>query len=308
MNNSFYDRYFSDNNSGFIYCQYNKITIINAKIFETNFCPKKNEEIESDNAQNENSSIYYITNTSNKKDKIININEEQKENIFHIEKKTRLNKLNKKLKKKGRKKKEFNTVIINNKNENNFHSKLNEDNIIQKIKVFFINSSMIFINNTYEDYQLKKGKKNERFLQKIKSEYANIINKEKNLEFLHLKMKDLFSSNLSGKCTKHNKDLNKHKIMKLYKKNEAKEVIKILDKTVEELLNNYVNGDYKDKGFYIELDMSKKLDINDIYDINKYIEKFIQVAKNFRRIFERKISRKKKLNIYLLYSKDILFS
>ena len=295
MNNSFCKFYFSDNNPESILYQHDKLPLNNTQIFETNFNSKNNEDIESDNKQKDNPSIYYITNTSNKKNNIININEKKNENIFKIEKKIRVNKLNKKLKKKGRKKRGFNTYILSNKNQNNCHSKLNDDNIIQKIKALFIKSSMVFINKVYEDYQLKNGKKKDRFLHKIKSEYTHIINKEKNLEFLNIKMKDLFSSDLSEKCTKHNKDLNKNKITKLYKKNEAKEVIIILDKTVEELLNNYVNGDYKDKGFFIELDMNKKLDFDEIDDINIYAEKFIKIAKNFRSIFESKTSRKKRI-------------
>ena len=291
MNTSFNKFYFSDNNPKLILCQHDNMPLIDTKIIETNFNSKNNEDIESDSEQNDNSSIYYISKENN----IMNINKKKNENIFKIEKKIRVNKLNKKLKKKGRKKLGFNTYILSNKNQNNFHSKLTEDNIIQKIKALFIKSSMIFINKEYEEFQLKNGKKKGGFLHKIKSEYTNIINKEKNLEFLNIKMKDLFSSDLSEKCTKHNKDLNKNKITKLYKKNEAKEVINILDKTVEELLNNYVNGDYKDKGFFIELDMNKKLDFNEIDDINKYAVKFITIAKNFRSIFESKTSRKKRI-------------
>ena len=86
----------------------------------------------------------------------------------------------------------------------------------------------------------------------------------------------------------------------VYLKNEAKEIISIMNKTVEELLNNYVNGDYKNEGYFIENELNKEKEKmknqgeNDIY-ISDYINKFINIARNFGKIFRNKISRRDKI-------------
>lgn len=199
-------------------------------------------------------------------------------------------------KKKGRKKRDNHKNIIVNK-DINYHSKLKEDNMIHKIKVFFIQSAMNFINKRYKDFEEKKGNKKAKLLSKIKTEYTKTIKKEPNLKFLKTKVKDLFASNLSEKCTKLNKDFNKLQIMELYQSKEAKDVIEIMEKTVEELLYNYVNGDYRNEGFYIEDDLDeekKKMIINEEEGIDDYTENLIETAKNLGNIFRSKISRRKK--------------
>ena len=70
-----------------------------------------------------------------------------------------------------------------------------------------------------------------------------------------------------------------------------------MEKTVEELLNNYINGDYEDDGFFIENDLDKerkKMINNKEEDVDDYTQKFLETAKNFRNIFRNKIPRRKK--------------
>ena len=166
------------------------------------------------------------------------------------------------------------------------------------MKVFFLKSSMKLINNRYKNYEIKKRKKLKKFLWKIKTNFTHTIKRETNLKFLQIKIKDLFSSELSDKCTKLNKEYNKQKIKELYKKGEPQEVIEILEKTVEQLLKSYINGDYENEGFYIENDLKKEKEkmINNGEDnIDDYIERFLETAKNFGNIFKKKIPRKTKL-------------
>ena len=160
---------------------------------------------------------------------------------------------------------------------------------------------MQLINDRYQNYVIKKGKKRKKikFLWKIKTNFTQTIKKEINLKFLKMKIKDLFSSDLSDKCTKLNKEYNKQKIKELYQKNQAQEVIEILDKTVEELLQSYINGDYENEGFYIENDLEKeqeKMINNEEENIDDYAKKFLETAKNFGNIFRKKIPRQKKNN------------
>ena len=71
-----------------------------------------------------------------------------------------------------------------------------------------------------------------------------------------------------------------------------------MEKTVEQLLKAYINGDYENEGFYIENDLKKEKEkmINNGEDnIDDYIERFLETAKNFGNIFKKKIPRKTKL-------------
>lgn len=193
---------------------------------------------------------------------------------------------------KGRRKKKDKHNINKNKN---YHSKSKEDNMLHKIKVFFIKSSMNLINKRYNEFQTNLGKTKKKFFCKIKSEYISTIKKESNLEFLKTNIKDLFSSNISKIYNKLDNNYNKKIIEEIYEENQAKKVIEILDKTVEELIKNYVNGDYKNEGFYIENELVQDRIKNPEDENNEeYEKKFIERAKNIKNIFTKKISRRKK--------------
>ena len=56
------------------------------------------------------------------------------------------------------------------------HTKFREDNIIHKIKIYFTNSTMIYINNKYFEYVGKKTKK--RFLGAIKPNFTKVCTKK----------------------------------------------------------------------------------------------------------------------------------
>ena len=71
------------------------------------------------------------------------------------------------------------------------------------------------------------------------------------------------------------------------------------EKTVEQLLKAYINGDYENEGFYIENDLKKEKEkmINNGEDnIDDYAKKFLETANNFGNIFRKKIPRQKKNN------------
>ena len=181
--------------------------------------------------------------------------------------------------------------------EKNYHSKSKEDNMLHKIKVFFIKSSMNFINKRYNNYQTNQGKTKIKCFCKIQSKFVSTIKKEANLEFLNTHIKDLFSSDLSKIYNKLNNNYNKKLIEEIYKENKAKEVIKILDKTVEELIQNYVNGDYKTEGFYIMNELIHDREKNpDDENNEEYEKKFIERAKDLKTIFENKTAKGKKAN------------
>ena len=237
---------------------------------------------------NDYMNAYFITKSSTlyKRKKIFNIFKEKKKQkpIIKII---------------GRKKKIDISRNGNDDHDNNkeYHSKMKEDNLIQKIKVVFVNSSMNFINKRHKNYKIKINQKYERLVYKIKSEFAQVIKKDENLKFLQTSIRDLFSSDLSEKYSKQIKDFNRNQIAQLYRDNKEKEVIEILDKTVNCLLNDYAEGKYKDEGFSLDIDLNEikeKMEKNNEKNINNYIQEYKAKVKDFGNIFEKKISRNRK--------------
>ena len=83
-------------------------------------------------------------------------------------------------------------------------------------------------------------------------------------------------------------------IQKIYEKNEEKQVIKILEKTIKEMWLIYINDD-KDNEFPGFNTM--KDDINKFKEMNEpeeYIQIYISICRNFINIFNRIKPRKKK--------------
>lgn len=237
---------------------------------------------------NDYMNAYFITKSSTlyKRKKIFNIFKEKKKQKPTI-------------KIIGRKKKIDITRNGNDDYDNNkeYHSKMKEDNLIQKIKVVFVNSSMNFINKRHKNYKIKINQKYERLVYKIKSEFAQVIKKDENLKFLQTSIRDLFSSDLSEKYSKQIKDFNRNQIAQLYRDNKEKEVIEILDKTVNCLLNDYAEGKYKDEGFSLDIDLNEikeKMEKNNEKNIYNYIQEYKAKVKDFVNIFEKKISRNRK--------------
>ena len=237
---------------------------------------------------NDYMNAYFITKSSTlyKRKKIFNIFKEKKKQKPTI-------------KIIGRKKKIDITRNGNDDYDNNkeYHSKMKEDNLIQKIKVVFVNSSMNFINKRHKNYKIKINQKYERLVYKIKSEFAQVIKKDENLKFLQTSIRDLFSSDLSEKYSKQIKDFNRNQIAQLYRDNKEIEVIEILDKTVNCLLNDYAEGKYKDEGFSLDIDLNEikeKMEKNNEKNINNYIQEYKAKVKDFGNIFEKKISRNRK--------------
>ena len=248
----------------------------------------------SDVKDNNDNDIYFITRDKtdyyNKKENKKNT----KKNIFSFEKIAKEDKAKIIFINRGRIKKKDKLKI---KKDENYHSKSKEDNMLHKIKVFFIKSSMNFINKRYNNYQTNQGKTKIKCFCKIQSKFVSTIKKEANLEFLNTHIKDLFSSDLSKIYNKLNNNYNKKLIEEIYKENKAKEVIKILDKTVEELIQNYVNGDYKTEGFYIMNELIHDREKNpDDENNEEYEKKFIERAKDLKTIFENKTAKRKKAN------------
>ena len=149
-------------------------------------------------------------------------------------------------KKKGRKKQ--------NQSENYVHDKMKNDNIIKKLKSYLINTYILnflnkIIKNIYPYDEIK--------LFKIDYKYINELKKEKELNYLKMTLKQLYSQNISPKKIYHEKDYNKKIIEELIKKNDT--------------INFVFNLTYKD---FIELFIHKKTiyNIKDFHNTTNHID------------------------------------
>ena len=108
-------------------------------------------------------------------------------------------------------------------------------------------------------------------------------------------MKDIFSMNVSKKCSRFRKDYNLHQINKLYKdEHDAKEVIKIMNSTVKDLYLAYINENKKIKGFNLDEDV-KKIEKKYKESDEKYAENFRKVANELIEILSAKGRKSSKL-------------
>lgn len=162
------------------------------------------------------------------------------------------------------------------------HTKYRQDNIIQKIKIHFINSTMDLINRKYNEYLNIDSKK--RLLQKIKPNFTKIWRKKGNQEFLEKKLKDVFSEELSERCsTFHDKkNYNKEQIEKLYEKNKAKNVINILDKSLKEMYRIYIMENNEMNGYNLKYDLIQIEQKNG----KEYAQEYNKKAMDFLNLFD----------------------
>ena len=208
------------------------------------------------------------------------------EKIFNI------NKINKKI---GRLIKKYKRVLQGK------HNKFSQDNIIQKIKVNFLEKIYRYINKEYEKYIDDKNnnvsKKVNKLIKKISPLELKKIKKENNLKWFSLKLKDVLSSNISDKYQNYDKNYNKKRIENLYEKNEAKNVINILEKSIREMYEIYskdINIDGFDTLKNDLFNIKKKMENEGEEDIDDYLSKYEKTALNLEQIFLDKKSRNNK--------------
>ena len=182
------------------------------------------------------------------------------------------------------------------------HNEFSEDNLVQKIKKNFFNSLTKYINQKYQDYLSQKNKgKNiaKKLLQKSNPEFAKACSKKKNQKYLKLKVGEIFSKNVSKKCTRFSEDHNKKQIELLFKKNEAKEVIEIMNNTVEEIYGKYISNEIIEFSLEHDLiELEKKLGIEYKNNYQETANKLINILYRKGKVKKRKfISKKVKINL-----------
>ena len=235
-----------------------------------------------------------ITNNYKSINEIMNNNsstylQSKERGLQEIHLKEKIFKITKDYKGKGRIKK--NTIYVGK------HNKFSEDNIIRKIKGKFLEKCRLYINDLYKKHLLKKNrdpKKERILLQRLNPNVSRKIKRNLNLEWLESKLYQVFSENVSEKCTSYDEDYNERQIKVLFSKDEATEVIKILKRSVKEMFHNYTNNEEID-GFKTLKDdleeIKKKMNEEKEEYIDKYLNKYKSIAENLEDIFINKSSR-----------------
>ena len=249
--------------------------VVPVEVIKDNFAPKTNDNIDNNydktNLNDNNDKKAKIT----KNNKIIcgsvvaNKTRTEKNKIFDTKK------INKRI---GRRKQDKPELY----KYEAVHTKYRQDNIIQKIKIYFINSTMALINKKYNEYLNTNSKK--RLIQKIKPNFTKIFTKKGNQEFLEKKLKVVFSEELSERCsTFHDKkNYNKEQIEKLYEKNKAKDVINILNKSLKEMYKIYIMENNEMNGYNLKYDLIQIEQKNG----KEYAQEYNKKAMEFLSLFD----------------------
>jgi hypothetical protein len=241
-----------------VYFSDNKIKIFE-NIFESQKLFECNENLfDEENYFIKADSLIYHNDANNYKENI------EEKNIKKVKKKQfkgkifLIEKIDRKKKNLGRRKKEkkYRTRAS--------HNKFNKDNIVRKIKIHFLNAGIKYINKKYNEFHCLKRTK-QKFLQKLKQKYTDYLTKKEEKIFLSKKLNEILSDTVSKRCKNHNKDYNRKNIKKLINNGEPKNLIEFLDKTIEDVYRIYISEE-KDKipEFNLENDlMSIEEDINE---------------------------------------------
>ena len=184
------------------------------------------------------------------------------------------------------------------------HNKMVPDNIIKKIKAKIFEYAIVFLNNI-----LNNNKKEDK-LYKLDYKYVNRLNREQDLQYLDMKLKELFSKDISPKYIIKNrhKDFNKRYISKILNNQSDNTILFVFNITFRDWLDLFtLKKNIKDIIFkydYLDKDIDSgniqkslfSVDnlLNKIMNENnkEYLTMFIFLLYNYERWFYNKTGRK----------------
>ena len=186
------------------------------------------------------------------------------------------------------------------------HNKMVPDNIIKKIKAKIFEYPIIFLNN------ILNKKKTEDKLFKLDYQYVNRLNREQDLKYLDLKLKELFSKEISPKyiTEQRQKDSNKKFISNLLTNQSDNTILFAFNITFRDWLDVFtLKKNFKDIIFkydYLEKDIDYERIQKSLYGVDnllnkimvennkEYLTMFIFLLYNYERWFYNKKGRKTK--------------
>ena len=135
------------------------------------------------------------------------------------------------------------------------HDKFSKDNIIKKIINHFIQSTLNYINEKYNEFLKNNNRRSQPLLHKIINTTSKFVTKKKISKLFKAKARDLFTMDISKRCSRSNPKDNINRIQKLYSQNEAVEVMQILNKSLSELYGEYMNNKIPEYSFENDLNL-----------------------------------------------------
>ena len=135
------------------------------------------------------------------------------------------------------------------------HDKFSKDNIIKKIINHFIQSTLNYINEKYNEFLKNNNRRSQPLLHKIINTTSKFVTKKKISKLFKAKARDLFTMDISKRCSRSNPKDNINRIEKLYSQNEAVEVMEILNKSLNELYGEYMNNKIPKYSFENDLNL-----------------------------------------------------
>ena len=163
------------------------------------------------------------------------------------------------------------------------HDKFSKDNIIKKIINHFIQSTLNYINEKYNEFLKNNNRRSQPLLHKIINTTSKFVTKKKISKLFKAKARDLFTMDISKRCSRSNPKDNIIRIEKLYSQNEAIEVMEILNKSLSELYGEYMNNKIPKYSFQNDLNLiGDKNDTN--YKIS-YQDKARKLINNNKNLF-----------------------
>jgi len=163
------------------------------------------------------------------------------------------------------------------------HDKFSKDNIIKKIINHFIQSTLNYINEKYNEFLKNNNRRSQPLLHKIINTTSKFVTKKKISKLFKAKARDLFTMDISKRCSRSNPKDNINRIQKLYSQNEAVEVMQILNKTLSELYGEYM--DKKIPKYSFENDLVLIGDKNDINYKTSYQDEAQNLINNNNNLF-----------------------
>lgn len=201
---------------------------------------------------------------------------EEKNKIFDIKKIVKLGRCKKLSVKKGK------------------HDKFQKDNLIRKFKVHLSKNIYNFVNSCFLINNKIKPENHINVIKKLSSFNIKSIKKEENLRWLDTKLNLYFSQEISKKFCHCEGNYNKMLIKRIYEKKEEKKVISLLDMSIRDMWNIYLNGTNDEKyiGFKtLEDDLNI---FKNKGESEEYIQEYKNICFQFENIFNNMISKKKK--------------
>ena len=179
----------------------------------------------------------------------------------------------------------------NNLGKKRPHDKFSSDNLIRKLKTKLFESIRKYINNILSSTP-KNDQKSEHNLILLKINQETIYNATivNNVNLLNLKLKDIFSTDISKKVESHGLDYNRKVIEKIYEEKNNTRAIEVLERTFFECLEQF-----RGSKNYVELAGLEK-NLEDFKKKNFEDKDYIETFDYFLNTFENYLSRSMKKN------------